>query len=255
MNQIFAIPAFDDNYIWCLHDGKNAIVVDPGEAKPVEDALISANLTLTGILITHHHYDHVGGVLALKEQHKDVPVYGPKNPNIKGLTHTLEEDDVVSFDSPSITLKVLELHGHTMDHIGYLNDELIFCGDTLFSAGCGRMFEGTPDIFHQSLSKLAALPENTKVYCTHEYTLANLAFAKHVDPANNKLHEYNEWAEETRAAGKITLPTDIKTQKSINPFLRCSDKNIQENIAHKMNLSSTNTVEVFAALRSLKDNY
>ncbi|MDT0581166.1 hydroxyacylglutathione hydrolase [Brumicola blandensis] len=255
MNQIFAIPAFDDNYIWCLHDGKYAIVVDPGQAKPVEEALISADLTLTAILITHHHYDHVGGVLALKEKHNDVPVYGPKNPNIKGLTHNLSEGDIVSIESPSVTLNVLELHGHTMDHIGYVNEDLVFCGDTLFSAGCGRMFEGTPEIFYKSLSKLAALPENTKVYCTHEYTLANLAFAKHVDPENMALQEYSRWAEETRALGKITLPSDIKTQKRINPFLRCEDKRIEENIAKEMNLSPANAVEVFAALRSRKDSY
>jgi hydroxyacylglutathione hydrolase len=142
-----------------------------------------------------------------------------------------------------------------MDHIGYVNEDLVFCGDTLFSAGCGRMFEGTPEIFYKSLSKLAALPENTKVYCTHEYTLANLAFAKHVDPENMALQEYSRWAEETRALGKITLPSDIKTQKRINPFLRCEDKRIEENIAKEMNLSPANAVEVFAALRSRKDSY
>ena len=255
MNQIFAIPAFDDNYIWCLHDGKHALVVDPGQAKPVEDALLSADLILTAILITHHHYDHVGGVLALKEKHKDVPVYGPKNPNIKGLTHTLAEGDVLNLEIPKVAFEILELHGHTMDHIGFVNDDLVFCGDTLFSAGCGRMFEGTPEIFYKSLNKLAALPDSTKVYCTHEYTLANLAFAKHVEPENPLLQEYSKWAEEARAAGKITLPTDIKPQKSINPFLRCGEKNIEENIAKEMNLSPANAVEVFAALRLRKDNY
>lgn len=255
MPNIIPIPAFDDNYIWCMHDGDRALVVDPGDASAVEDALAKHGLKLEAILITHHHYDHTGGIIELAKAHSNLAVYGPNNHKIKGITHSLSEGDSVSFESPRVSFKIMETPGHTMDHIVYYNDELIFCGDTLFSAGCGRMFEGSPEIFHHSLEKIASLPGNTKVYCTHEYTQANVAFAQHVEPANRELKAYADWVFKKRAKSEITLPTDIKTQKAINPFLRCAQESTKKNIETIMNLSASNSVEVFAALRSCKDNF
>ncbi|MFT5712772.1 MAG: hydroxyacylglutathione hydrolase [Glaciecola sp.] len=255
MNNIFAIPAFSDNYIWCVHDTKHAIVVDPGDAHPVIRALEGKQLILTSILITHHHHDHTGGIKELVKAYPDVNVYGPKNPRIEGIDLRLSEGEGLSLSYPKLDLNILETPGHTMDHIVYYNKELVFCGDTLFSAGCGRMFEGTPDVFYHSLQKLAQLPEQTKVYCTHEYTLANLAFAAHVDPDNDVLQDYQSWANTQRASNQITLPSSIGEQKKINPFLRCTNKKIKQNIQNIMNLSVDSEVEVFAALRSCKDNF
>jgi hydroxyacylglutathione hydrolase len=255
MNNVFAIPAFNDNYIWCIHDNEYACVVDPGDAEPVMQVLKEKGLTLTGILVTHHHHDHTGGIKELLEVYPETTVYGPTNPKIKGIHKRLSQGDCIKIDSPEIELKILETPGHTMDHIVFYNQHLVFCGDTLFSAGCGRMFEGTPDVFYQSLQKLAALPEQTKVYCTHEYTLANLAFASHVDSNNVALHDYFDWAKKQRQQNQITLPSSIETQKKINPFLRCNDPNIKQNIEKIMNLSTHSEVEVFAALRQCKDNF
>ena len=255
MKNIFAIPAFTDNYIWCMHDDQNAFVVDPGDAEPVIKALNEKQLTLKHILITHHHYDHTGGILALKKAYPNAVVYGPDNKTIKGIDKVLYEGDTLSLNSPEAHFAILETPGHTLDHIVFYNDDLVFCGDTLFSAGCGRMFEGTPEVFHHSLQKLAQLPATTKVYCTHEYTLANLAFAEHVDGDNEHLVEYKQWAEAQRAEKKITLPSNIAEQQRINPFLRCDNLVIKQNIENIMNLSAQSEVEVFAALRSCKDNF
>lgn len=255
MNQIFAIPAFTDNYIWCIHDGKYATVVDPGDAAPVIQALQQQSLILSNILITHHHHDHTGGVEKLIEANPNVCVYGPQNPSITNIGIRLSEGDSISLEKPKISLKIAETPGHTMDHIVFYNDELVFCGDTLFSAGCGRMFEGTPTVFYESLMKLAQLPAHTKVYCTHEYTVANLSFALHVDADNTALIDYKKWAKEQRANDKITLPSSIQTQRKINPFLRCDNIKIKQNIEKLMNLSTNSEVEVFAALRSCKDNF
>lgn len=255
MNNVFAIPAFNDNYIWCIHDNEYACVVDPGDVKPVMRALKEKGLKLTGILVTHHHHDHTGGIQELLETYPEITVYGPVNPKIKEIHKRLSQGDCIKITRPEIELKILETPGHTMDHIVFYNQNLVFCGDTLFSAGCGRMFEGTPDVFYQSLQKLAALPEQTKVYCTHEYTLANLAFAIHVDSSNATLHEYFDWAKKQRQQNQITLPSSIETQKKINPFLRCDDPNIKQNIEKIMNLSTQSEIEVFAALRKCKDNF
>lgn len=255
MNNIFAIPAFSDNYIWCLHDAEHALVVDPGDAAPVIRALQEKQLNLTYILITHHHFDHTGGVEGLIAAYPDAVVYGPKNLKISGIDQRLTEGDSLFLHDPEIELKVLETPGHTMDHIVFYNDELLFCGDTLFSGGCGRMFEGTPEVFYRSLQKLSRLPEKTKVYCTHEYTLANLAFASHVDPENISLQEYQTWATAQRDNDQITLPSSIAKQKQINPFLRCDNTAIKKNIESLMNLSTHSEVEVFAALRRCKDDF
>lgn len=255
MNHVFAIPAFTDNYIWCVHDEQHAAVVDPGDAAPVISALQNKQLSLSYILITHHHRDHTGGIKALLEAYPHAIVYGPSNPRIADIHKRVGEGDSLSLVHPTINFKVMETPGHTLDHIVFYNPEMLFCGDTLFSAGCGRMFEGTPTVFYTSLQKLAQLPKDTPVYCTHEYTLANIAYASHVDPKNAALHNYKAWAIKQREQNKITLPSTIAEQLEINPFLRCGTETIKQNIENIMNLSTHSEVEVFAALRKGKDDF
>lgn len=252
---ITAIPAFTDNYIWCIHNDEYAVVVDPGDSAPVIEFLKNNDLNLTAILITHHHHDHTGGVVALKELFNSVIVYGPNNPKIAGINNAVTEGDHIKLKSVGVAFDVLEIPGHTLDHIGFVNDHELFCGDTLFSAGCGRMFEGTPEMFFESLQKIAELNDDTHVYCTHEYTLANLKFAQYVDANNQTLTEYHDWATHRRQNKEITLPSDIKTQKLINPFLRTDDDDIRKFLTVHENLVAQDKVAVFAKLRALKDNY
>uniref|UniRef100_UPI0025877AA6 hydroxyacylglutathione hydrolase n=1 Tax=uncultured Massilia sp. TaxID=169973 RepID=UPI0025877AA6 len=177
---VLTVPAFNDNYLWVIHDGVNAAVVDPGDAGPVRDALRAHGLTLSCILLTHHHADHIGGVAALLSEWA-VPVYGPRNDGIRFVTHALDEGARVRVDGLDLELEVLEVPGHTLGHIAYVRvtpgEHWLFCGDTLFAGGCGRLFEGTPQQMADSLGKLAALPDDTLVYCAHEYTVSNLTFA------------------------------------------------------------------------------
>lgn len=263
---ISGITAFTDNYIWCVNDTANAMVVDPGDAMPVIDYLTQNQLTLTDILITHHHWDHVGGLEELKKAYPKVKIYGPNNPKIHQIEFALSEGDRVELTDFDLTFDILQTPGHTLDHIVYTNDELIFCGDTLFSGGCGRMFEGTPDVFYKSLQKLASLPANLKVYCTHEYTLSNLKFALSVEPNNSTLKQYFNWVKTQRESDLCTLPSTIERERAINPFLRCHSDDIRNNIndvEHELNTDASNSminsrkkeVLMFAALRKLKDNF
>lgn len=259
--KISPIKAFTDNYIWALHDQKYALVVDPGDADPIIDFLEEHTLDLNAILITHHHFDHTGGIAKLSKLYPNAVVYGPNNPMIQGVHHALKENDAIAIDALNVSFTVLHTPGHTLDHIVYVHSDFIFCGDTLFSGGCGRMFEGTPEVFHASLSKLAALPSNTKVYCTHEYTKANLAFAKSVDVQNSALQDYSTWVDKQRSAGKITLPSTIAKERDINPFLRCDNHDIRKRIfenykeSREQNSDTVSDVETFATLRKLKDNF
>ncbi|WP_395344204.1 hydroxyacylglutathione hydrolase [Ningiella sp. W23] len=259
---IFPIKAFEDNYIWCIHDHERAVVVDPGDAKPVLDYLTQHSLLLSEILITHHHYDHTGGIQRLCEAVNHLTVIGPHNPKISGLTAKVREGDTVSVLSDKVSFDVIETPGHTMDHIAFYNDHWLFCGDTLFSVGCGRMFEGTPEIFLASLDKLAALPSSLAVYCTHEYTLANLQFARHLLPHDSALSDYEQWAKQMRAQGEITLPSSIAQQKHLNPYLRCHDKAFQQIIAEQLAIEANEAgtdiaraISTFAAIRSAKDHF
>jgi hydroxyacylglutathione hydrolase len=252
---ITAIKAFEDNYIWCMHTHEHAVVVDPGDAAPVEAFLQEQGLELKEILVTHHHFDHTGGILQLREQYPNIPVIGPMNDKIKGLTKQVCEGDLVSVLGDLISFEVLETPGHTMDHIVFYNPQWLFCGDTLFSAGCGRMFEGTPEVFLASLDKLMMLNADTKVYCTHEYTLANLKFARSLLPEHKALFEYEQWAEKQRANDQITLPSSIAEQRSINPFLQCHDEGFQTDMANKLHQNLINAVDTFAAVRTAKDNF
>jgi hydroxyacylglutathione hydrolase len=257
---IHPIPAFTDNYIWALlhADGKRVCVVDPGDANPVIDYLERHNLSLTEILVTHHHPDHVGGLSRLVENYAP-QVMGPKGSHIKGINRFVTEGDRVSVSDTPFT--VLEVPGHTLDHIAYYCDgtetELpkLFCGDTLFAAGCGRLFEGTAAVMHASLAKFTSLPPNTAVYCTHEYTLANLRFAIAADPDNAALQARLQREQEKRDQSLPTLPSSIALELQTNPFLRCQDAALQRSAELQLHHKPENEVEVFAALRRWKDNF
>jgi hydroxyacylglutathione hydrolase len=251
-----ALPAFADNYIWMLHDGADAVVVDPGDAAPVVAALDAQGLTLKAILVTHHHPDHVGGVNALRSRLQG-PVYGPARENIPQPFTPLQEGDEV--DVLGHRFRVLDVPGHTAGHIAYVQQTvqqraLLFCGDTLFSGGCGRLFEGTPAQMSASLAKFAALPGDTQVCCTHEYTLANLRFAGAVEPSNAALAQYTSACVARREAGQPTLPSSIAMERAINPFLRCSEPDVVQ-AAQNQGALGTDAVSVLATLREWKNRY
>lgn len=256
--RIRPIRAFSDNYIWMIDDGKHAVVVDPGDAMPVFDALESENLSLAAILLTHHHHDHVGGVLDLLRDHK-ATVYGPAMENLPACDLALSESDVVTIGAPTITLQVLDVPGHTAGHIAYTGqvggEPVLFCGDTLFVGGCGRLFEGTPEQMLQSLEKFAALPENTKVYCAHEYTLSNLRWARTVEPDNSELAKFEVKCVQTRAQDQPTVPSSIAIEKNCNPFMRARQPSVTEAANQWANKTLANPVEVFAALRAWKNDF
>ncbi len=258
---VLTVPAFKDNYLWLIHDGKNAVAVDPGDATPILAALASHQLTLTGILLTHHHADHIGGVQELLS-HADVPVFGPLNEDIATVTVALGEGDVLDLPGLPMQCKVLDVPGHTRGHIAYYyqpaspSHPWLFCGDTLFAGGCGRLFEGTPAQMLTSLEKLAALPEDTQVFCAHEYTLANLAFALAAEPGNAALQTRVLAERAKRDAGLPTVPSTIGLEKASNPFLRYREPAIVDGlrIAGKLAAGAT-PVEAFAALRLWKNNF
>lgn len=259
---IVPIPAFADNYIWAMVSGSACVVVDPGDAAPVIQFLADRKLSLQAILITHHHADHIGGVDELVSRWK-VPVYGPAAEHIACVTHALSEGDTVALpafvDAP---FRVIEVPGHTRGHIAYWSGDILFCGDTLFAGGCGRLFEGTAAQLHASLSRLAALPPTTRVYCTHEYTLANLRFAMAVDTDNSELNARVFVEKERRARREPTLPSTIQIERATNPFLRCSIAGIVARArayarSHtiEQDISVGNDVRVFAILRQWKNEF
>jgi len=252
--QVTAIPAFDDNYLWLIHDQEYAAIVDPGDAAAVEAALAAHQLKLAAILLTHHHADHAGGVPALL-RHWHVPVYGPASERIPGIDHPLREGDVVTLTSPSVQLSVLDVPGHTAGHIAYVaqGQHWLFCGDTLFAGGCGRLFEGTAEQMTQSLGKIAALPDNTKVYCAHEYTVSNLRFAVAAEPDNQRTAERLAAAQTLRAQNIATVPSTVGEEKLTNPFLRYREKSIANLLKTSGRLNKDDPVAVFAALREWKN--
>ncbi|HET9645771.1 MAG TPA: hydroxyacylglutathione hydrolase [Burkholderiaceae bacterium] len=254
--KLVALPAFADNYIWMLHDGVNALVVDPGDAAPVKSALQRDGLSLCGILVTHHHQDHVGGLAGLQEV-LEGPIYGPAHETIPATVVPLEEGDTAEL--LGLEFEVIDVPGHTAGHIAYFHradgeDPVLFCGDTLFSAGCGRLFEGTPQQMHASLTRLASLPGETRVCCAHEYTLANLRFASAVEPDNAAVSRHAAWCEAQRTAGKPTLPSRIERERQINPFLRC-DVSAVISAAQRHGAADFSGPAVFAALREWKNHH
>lgn len=251
--RIRPVAAFRDNYIWMLAQGTQAVLVDPGEAEPARRALAAAGLALNAILVTHHHADHVGGVAELVHG-AGLPVYGPPTLAAEGVNRPVHDGDRVRVLGHEF--QVLAVPGHTLDHLAYWSPTLkaLFCGDTLFAGGCGRLFEGSAAQMHASLQRLAALPDATRVYCAHEYTLANLRFAREVEPGNPALQRRQHDCQERRDRGEPTVPSDIATEKATNPFLRCSQPAVR---AHpELALSpGADDAAVFAAIRAWKDRF
>lgn len=253
MLEVLPVPALRDNYIWLIHDGRRAVAVDPGESAPIVAWLSARGMTLTAILITHHHGDHVGGVADLVARYA-CPVHGPADEPIPALACVAREDTAISLGRPALTLRVLAVPGHTRGHVAYLGAGHLFCGDTLFSCGCGRVFEGTPAQLHRSLMKLAALPDDTRICCAHEYTLANIAFARHVDPDNEALAHWASEARALRAEGRPTLPVRLARERLTNPFLRCDQAPILAAVRSETG-PLPSAEQVFTALRAMKDRF
>lgn len=254
MINIEPIKAFNDNYIWLVTTNEGSIVIDPGEATKTINYLKENSLNLKGILITHHHFDHTGGIEDMLK-FKNVDVYGPVN-NISSINKKLRDGDL--FSLIGIDFKIIEIPGHTLDHIAFFSENngnpVLFCGDTLFSSGCGRVFEGTFEQMHKSVLKLKSLPANTKIYAGHEYTQSNLKFAMEVEPLNQKLvSRYND-VKDLLNKGTPTLPTTLELELEVNPFLRCQTKEVQSSVVKQFN-TSNHEDEIFKALRQWKDNF
>ena len=256
--KLIALPAFTDNYVWMLHDDRLAVVVDPGEAAPVAAALDAQGLALAGILVTHHHPDHVGGIDALRPRLQG-PVWGPARETMPQPCTPLNGGD--SIEVLGIRFDVIDVPGHTAGHIAYHASStgageapVLFCGDTLFSGGCGRLFEGTPAQMHQSLSRLAALPGDSRVCCAHEYTESNLKFANAVEPGNAALAHYTAACRALRADGLPTLPSTIAQERAINPFMRCDAPDVIA-AARQHGAADDSGPAVLGALREWKNQF
>ncbi|MFJ4145157.1 hydroxyacylglutathione hydrolase [Pseudomonas sp. NPDC089734] len=259
MIQVHPLPAFNDNYIWLLQDlsSQRCAVVDPGDAQPVLGWLAqNPGWHLTDILITHHHKDHVGGVVQLK-QATDARVLGPATENIPARDVALTDNDTVSVLGRDFTVHAVP--GHTLGHIAFYHHDattpLLFSGDTLFAAGCGRLFEGTPEQMHESLSRLAALPDSTLVYCAHEYTLSNLRFAQAVEPDNRDIAERLSQVSQWRSENRISLPSNLALERRTNPFLRAHETSVKEKADERSGRDNSTPSAVFASLRAWKDTF
>lgn len=253
MINITPVPALHDNYIWVIHNDHQAIVVDPGEATPALNFLARHKLELTSILCTHRHHDHINGIAALREVY-NVPVYGRRHPNNPHITFELQEGDTLNFDAFDLTFNIIEVPGHLVDHIAFLTTGLVFCGDILFGAGCGRNFEGSPAQLLNSLHRLAQLPDDTQVYCAHEFTAANLRFALACEPGNPAVSARIEATRQLRDAKLPTIPTNIALEKATNPFLRCTQPEIIHTLQQR-GLEDTSELGVFTAMRAWKNNF
>jgi len=254
MVKIESIEAFTDNYIWLVTTNEGSIVIDPGESSNIINLVHKNQLDLKAILVTHHHFDHTGGIEEIIS-HCPVDVFGPFN-NIQTIRKKLKGGDRLNVIG--IEFEIIEIPGHTLDHIAFYSENngrpILFCGDTLFAAGCGRVFEGTYEQMFESLIKLKNLPTNTNIYCGHEYTLSNLSFAKEVEPFNKDiLSRYNKVLK-LREKGTPSVPSTLSNELKTNPFLRCDNKEVQENISSKFKITKENK-EIFKALRSWKDNF
>ena len=256
MFEVSAIKAFSDNYIWTLIKDGEVTVVDPGDPEPVKNYLNEKSLNLKNILITHHHFDHTGGIEELTDIY-GCEVYGPDGGHIKGIGVTIQDNQ--EFTIMDVTFKAFATPGHTLDHLSYYVEDdsnpLLFCGDTLFSGGCGRLFEGSPKQMHNSLSRLAELPGKTKVFCTHEYTESNLRFAIAVEPNNRHIKDKIEEVQELRRKDLETLPSTISEELNINPFLRCNQNDVINSAESYSKTQLSETHEVLGAIREWKDNF
>jgi hydroxyacylglutathione hydrolase len=252
MLTLVSLPAFDDNYIWVLHDGHAAIAVDPGDPAPLIAFLDAHRLKLTAVLITHHHRDHTGGNVVLRQRY-GCAIYAPGNPRIPDVTHPLQEGDVVTLAEPALQLDVLATPGHTLDHISYVGHGYLFCGDTVFGCGCGKLFEGTPAMMAASLDAILTLPDATRVCCAHEYTLSNIDFAKTIDGDNPALLAREATDRDLRTHGRPTLPSTLALEKATNPFLRFHEPAMTAFAARYLNHPYPGPAEVFGAIRAAKD--
>ncbi|PHM69145.1 hydroxyacylglutathione hydrolase [Xenorhabdus kozodoii] len=250
--ELIRVPVLSDNYIWLLCDtNKHCVIIDPAESQPVIDILAANQLIPAAILLTHHHHDHVGGVPGLLKQYPGLPVYGPGETQGKGTTHIVHENNTIKIES--FSFRVIELPGHTLGHIAFYQAPYLFCGDTLFSGGCGRLFEGTAEQMYSSLEKISLLPDDTLICCAHEYTVANMKFAKAVLPNNQVIHDYYQEILKLRENNQATVPTNLQTEKKINVFLNCHDIDLQKNIGIKPN--SIPLSSIFQQLRAYKDRF
>lgn len=257
MFNVTPIPAFNDNYIWALTvpNSQAVAVVDPGDADVVNRYLKDNNLQLTAILVTHHHDDHTGGVNQLHLEHA-AEVYGPANSPFEGISHKLANDDQIELMGQLLTIHAVP--GHTLDHISYYlanTTPQLFCGDTLFLAGCGRLFEGSPEQMHEAMEYFKSLPDTTEVYCTHEYSLANLAFAAAVEPTNPQITAAIARCTQQRKAGLPTLPSTIATEKQINPFLRYNETTVKQSAEQFAHSPLSSEIAIFASLRQWKNQF
>jgi hydroxyacylglutathione hydrolase len=259
MTEILGLHAFDDNYIWLLRGQGCVAVVDPGDAAPVLDYLEQSGDRLCAILTTHHHGDHVGGLAEILARFP-VPVFGPELENIPGVSHPLTGGEHIELPELALHLDIIAVPGHTRGHIAYYGpsidtDGAVFCGDTLFGAGCGRLFEGTPAQMHESLAKLAVLPAPTLVYCAHEYTQSNLRFALAVEPGSIAVQRRSEHVLQDRAAGRATIPTSIRVELETNPFLRWDAPAVRAAAASRLGRVPLDAVETFTAIREWKNRF
>jgi hydroxyacylglutathione hydrolase len=252
MLTLIPLPAFDDNYIWVLHDDRHAVAVDPGDPAPLIAYLDAHRLTLTAVLITHHHRDHTGGNTLLRQRY-DCAIHAPDNPRIPAVTHVLHGGDTLDLAAPGLHFEILATPGHTLDHISYVGQGCVFCGDTVFGCGCGKLFEGTPAMMAASLDAILGLPDATRVCCAHEYTLSNIDFAKTIDGTNPALLERERADRALRAQHQPTLPSTLALEKATNPFLRFHDPDMTAFAANYLNRPYPGPAEVFGAIRAAKD--
>ena len=256
MLEIIPLTALKDNYIWMLINTINQCVaiIDPSEHEPVLEYIQSKNLNPIAILITHHHWDHVGGIAGLTKKYS-MPVYTPKKEFVEGSTNPVSEGDIISLPELDLEINILDVPGHTSGAIAYYTEKMVFSGDTLFTGGCGRLFEGSPTQMYSSLSKIKKLPTKTLVYCGHEYTIPNLQFAAAVEIDNKTIQRRLDLAQKTRDENQPTVPATLKIEKQTNPFLRCNEQSVINTASIRAGRALDNPAEVFATIRNWKDSF
>lgn len=256
MVNVLTIKSFVDNYIWLIKDSQSnhCIVVDPGDATPVLELVAAQQLIVDAVILTHHHHDHTDGVETLLSE-SDHPIAVYSKDKLFAQSLLVNEGERLSFFDGRFSLTVMELPGHTLDHLAYYNESLLFCGDTLFSAGCGRVFEGSYRQMFDALARLAELPDHTQVYCAHEYTQNNLIFAFHLEPKNEQLVKYIQQVSKKRQQGLATIPTTIGQEKAINPFLRCAKKPLMDSLQAQLATKLSDPFACFTTLRKYKDQF